>query len=390
MFIMQLNPRQLSINTTAYSVLMVVLISLLRSTVLLKKQKNTYFRSNHYFLTRMKIVLTALYKWYTMSQTEIDDYMNAYKFLNNDFRTLQDMKDTLGPNYDAIYKKSQQDYYKVLNYLCAVGQVEKMYLPPLIDKSASPLENQLMFEELMCDDLKLNKNSKVLDMGCGRGTVAMNVHQYSGAAVTGVNIDQVQINHANVTSRKMKNPNKFVHGDFNDESTFGPIESNHYDAAYQIQSVSCVHDKVSYFKNIASKLKKGGKYTALAYCSTENYNRNDAYHYDLMVTTKQLMGAVYSPLPSEYEQWLREAGFKITKSVDLGRQGDDSSVILYKKLNDFYERFEKVIKVLYKVGLLPKHMNTTVHRLNAGGKAWFEVDRLQLVYPTYYIIAEKL
>ena len=43
------------------------------------------------------------------------------------------------------------DYYGVLNHLCSLGHIEKMYIPPAIDLSKSVLANQALFEQRCLD-----------------------------------------------------------------------------------------------------------------------------------------------------------------------------------------------------------------------------------------------
>ena len=48
-------------------------------------------------------------------------------------------------------------------------------------------------DQAMADRLDLGPGSKVLDVGCGRGRVAHHMASYSGAHVTGINIDHSQV-----------------------------------------------------------------------------------------------------------------------------------------------------------------------------------------------------
>lgn len=48
-------------------------------------------------------------------------------------------------------------------------------------------------DQAVADRLDLGPGSKVLDVGCGRGRVAHHMATYSGAHVTGINIDHSQV-----------------------------------------------------------------------------------------------------------------------------------------------------------------------------------------------------
>lgn len=342
-------------------------------------------------LARIRIIARSLFRLLLLSRQEVEDYVKSNDFFAHDFTSEKQMRDTLGADYIRIYQKSQLDSYYVLNDISALGLQQRLYSPPLIDENKSVLDNYLLFEKRMVGDLKpvLKPHSKVLDLGCGLGVVSINVHKQTGNSVTGINIDPAQAEYA----RKMvKNryPNEFILGDFNDPRTFDHLDEKSFDAAYQIQSLSTVHDKMKFFKQINRLLGPGARYAILCYVRTPHYDRENPTHYDLMVRTKQLMLAIYSPLATEYHEWLENSGFKIVLSEDLSVKGELSSVILYEKLYVHYMAVERWIRRLSRCRLLPQHMATIFAKLNKEGDAWYELDRLKLVSPTYYIVAEKV
>ena len=58
----------------------------------------------------------------------------------------------MGKDYYKEIQKKLIDYYSVLNHLCALGQVEKMYIPPAMDLSVSIMANQVLLEQKMARD----------------------------------------------------------------------------------------------------------------------------------------------------------------------------------------------------------------------------------------------
>lgn len=78
-----------------------------------------------------------------------------------------------------------------------------MYIPPAMDLSQSIIMNQKLFEKMMCKDLGLTPAHKVLDLGSRRGRVASHMAQMSGAYVTGMNIDQDQLQQARKFAAEM-------------------------------------------------------------------------------------------------------------------------------------------------------------------------------------------
>ena len=53
---------------------------------------------------------------------------------SHDFISEEEMREEFGPGYLQFYQKCLRDLYRVLNFLCALGRVDKMYLPPLLDR----------------------------------------------------------------------------------------------------------------------------------------------------------------------------------------------------------------------------------------------------------------
>ena len=334
----------------------------------------------------------AFWRLLFLSREEIDNYLKAYDFFENDFTSEEHMQSVLGDDYIAIYRRSVRDRYHVMNYVCALGDVEKMYSPPLMDETKSPFENQLMFENRMVEDMgpALTPNGTILDLGSGRGTIAANVYEQTGRSIVGINIDPTQVEVSQALARKKRLPFEFVVGDFNEPATFGDLETGAFDVAYQVQALSNVHNKPRFFESVNRCLRVGGRYLMLCYCRNPHYDRDNPIHYDLMTRTKQLMAAIYSPLASEYQEWLEGAGFRVVHSEDLSVKGEISWLVLYDKLNRYFGRLDRRVTQLSKFRILPRGVAEILRRFTTNGDAWIEADRLRLVAPAWYLVADKV
>jgi sterol 24-C-methyltransferase len=117
-----------------------------------------------------------------------------------------------------------------------------MYIPPLIDGKVGVFANQLLFEEQMARDLDIKANNKVLDIGCGRGRISAHIATYTGASVSGLNIDKVQLDRAEEYAKSSEFLSKrldYKHGNFNDPL---PYASSSFDALYQVQVLTYAKD----------------------------------------------------------------------------------------------------------------------------------------------------
>ncbi|HNA62175.1 MAG TPA: class I SAM-dependent methyltransferase [Rhabdochlamydiaceae bacterium] len=138
-----------------------------------------------FFSYRVGTILKSFKTLYTLSQEKVDAFLGSYNIYDHDWANEEELIKEMGPDYYKQVKKKLVDYYSVLNHLCAIGQVEKMYIPPLMDLSKGILANQTLFERKMAKDLGLHKGSRVLDIGCGRGRIANHIASITGAHVTG-------------------------------------------------------------------------------------------------------------------------------------------------------------------------------------------------------------
>ncbi|KAG2420917.1 hypothetical protein HFD88_000531 [Aspergillus terreus] len=321
-----------------------------------------------------------------LTPKQVDDFMASYVIYNLDWSDEKQMVDELGPNYQAKVGECLQAYYGVLNHLCALGDVEKMYIPPFMSKKATVLENQLLYEESIAEHIELKPGDRVLDLGCGRGRVAAHMTQYSGATVTGLNIDPNQVAQARAFNEKRGfASNQFVVQDFN--SLPLPFEDNSFDAFYQIQALSLCKDLSALFREIYRVVKPGAKISSLDWVSLPDYDPSNPEHAELMRRVKPLIGAVGTPTPEILEKAMTDAGFVVTRSDNASVGGLQAPLI--DKVDFYFRSMRQVILGLVKAHVLPHHFKTLINRLCLDGQAFVKMDNMRLITTSYRIIAEK-
>ncbi|PYH40481.1 class I SAM-dependent methyltransferase [Aspergillus saccharolyticus JOP 1030-1] len=323
---------------------------------------------------------------HNLTPKQVDDFMASYVIYNLDWSDEKQMVETLGPNYQAKVGDCLKAYYGVLNHLCALGDVEKMYIPPFMSKKATVLENQLLYEESIAQDIGLSPGYKVLDLGCGRGRVAAHMTQYSGAQVTGLNIDPNQIAQARSYNEQLGfTSNSFIVQDFN--SLPLPFEDASFDAFYQIQALSLCKDLPALFREIHRVLKPGAKFSCLDWVSLPDYDPSNPEHVELMSRVKPLIGAVGTPTPESLEKALTDAGFTVLRSDNASVGGLQAPLI--EKVDFYFRSMRQLILGLVKAHMLPKHFKTLINRLCLDGEAFVKMDTMRLVTTSYRIIAQK-
>ena len=219
------------------------------------------------------------------------------------------MIDALGPDYQHKVGQCLSDYYRVLNHLCAIGELEKMYIPPIMDSKERTTANQLLYERSVAEELQLPPNAKLLDLSCGRGRVAAHMTSMNGAQVTGISIDADQVASAIAYNKEKGYSNEFIRGDFNDLPL--PLEDAQFDGFYQIQAFSLCKDISKLCKELHRVLTPGARLSLLDWASFEAYNPEDPHHVELMHAIKPLIGAVGTPTPNSVIDALESASFRV-------------------------------------------------------------------------------
>lgn len=340
-----------------------------------------------FWMYRISTALKSFKVLYSLPQEKIDAFLNSYIIYDHDWVNEEEMIKNMGADYCKEIQRRLIDYYSVLNHLCALGQVEKMYIPPAMDLSVSIMANQTLFEKKMCQDLGLKKGDKVLDIGCGRGRVASHVASYTGAQVTGMNIDGDQLASARrfALEKGLSNQCQFQFGDLNELPL--PFADNSLDGVYHIQVFSLSKDLLKLFKEIHRVLKPGAKLACLDWVTLDKYNPKDPYHAGLMKRIKPLIGAIGCPSDKEYAALIKKAGFKVLINENASIDGLQAPLI--ESADKFFTRIMWLVKSLVSLRVLPKHFNVLFDRLTKDGQAFVEADRQRLVTTSHYIVAQK-
>ncbi|KAK0841438.1 hypothetical protein LTS02_016841 [Friedmanniomyces endolithicus] len=312
-----------------------------------------------------------------LTPEQVDSFMKSYVIYDLDWANEKQMIEVLGPDYQKKVGQCLSDYYAVLNHLCAIGELEKMYVPPILDASASVITNQILYEELVASELQLPPNAKVLDIGCGRGRVAAHMTEMTDAHVTGLNIDTDQLASAVEYNKLVNFSNTFVHQDMNELPL--PFANEHFDGFYQIQAFSLCKDLPKLCAELFRVLKPGARLSLLDWASLEAYNPEDPHHQELMRCVKPIIGAVGTPTPQSMIAALEGAGFRMIRHY----------APFLERLKSYFYTARWAMQGLTTVGLLPMHFRTLFNRMTQDSDAFIEADQTRLITTCYHWVAEK-
>ena len=336
--------------------------------------------------SRLKTFRASFKYLRNLTPEEVDNFMASYVIYNLDWADEAAMIDALGPAYRERVGDCLRSYYGVLNHLCALGDVEKMYIPPLMNHRATVLENQLLYERALARAIGLKAGDRVLDLGCGRGRVAAHMATaIPGVSVTGINIDPNQVGQAHEFSTARGLPNHFITKDFNELPL--PFVDNQFDTFYQIQALSLCKDLGALFREIYRVVRPGAKISLLDWVSLPAYDPSDDAHAALMRRVKPLIGAVGTPTPAIFEGALRDAGFIVLKSENASQGGLQAPLI--DKVDVYFRTVRQIILALVKLRCLPPHFKILIDRLCLDGQAFVKMDKMRLITTSYWLVAQK-
>lgn len=335
---------------------------------------------------RLSTIWHSFRKIYGLSPEQVNAFLNSYQIYEYDWVNGQAMKDSEKLEYDQI-KANIINYYSVLNYLCAIAQVEKMYIPPTMDQSVGLMNNQILFEKHFSQLLDMKPGDKVFELGCGKGRVAAHLASLTGSHITGINIDSVQLDDAKAFIKKIQLSNQcqFINADLNAIPFNFP--DNYFDSIYEIQAFTYSRNLENLFIELFRVLKPGGKLSLLDWVRLPKYDESNPHHVALLKKIKPLIGAISTPSPAEYEAALQKAGFEVLISENPSI--NKSQLELAEQSAKIYDKFYFILKGLVKIKLLPAHIISIIDRFGKDVDAFYEADKVGLTTTSYHIVAQK-
>jgi sterol 24-C-methyltransferase len=206
---------------------------------------------------RLTTAFIALKRLATLPEEDKQRCIDAYKF----FQRMQAGEKTQTEDET----QAVADYYKVLNNLLSIFDLEKLYIPPLLNESEGLYANQLLCEQAVLKELALAspERSHLLDMGCGRGRIAHYVATLTGGQVSGYNIDPNQIENAISWAAQCEMGDR-LHFKVGDHHKPLEYASDSFDGCFSFQAVWPFFKKVeldAHAREMHRVLKPGARYS---------------------------------------------------------------------------------------------------------------------------------
>ena len=312
-----------------------------------------------------------------LSSDDIQACIDAYEYLQNGTRE----SDT------EVETEHIRRYYKVLHPLLAIADIEKMYIPPMIDPKQGLYGNQLLHEKMIIESLNADKSSHLLDIGCGRGRISHYASTLTGSKVSGFNIDGDQIENAKAYAKKTGFDSllDFQVGDHHKRFNYS---DNSFDGAYSFQAVwpFFKQNELDFTaREIYRVLKPGAKYACGEYLLTPFFDWNNEEHVRLHSLFLPTLAATQSNYPQDVTSALERAGFKVL----LSAPSVAPTWPLTDQKTDLFILMRSIVRGLVRFGVVGSWFDHLISNLLLGGVAWADAEKAKLADLNWQITVQK-
>jgi sterol 24-C-methyltransferase len=330
---------------------------------------------------RVKTAVGGVKRLAQLSAEDKQACIDAFKFLQR----MQDGE----PTETADETKAVADYYKVLNNMLSIFDLEKLYIPPQLDIDLGLYGNQLLVEKDVLEQLSLPDpgQSHLLDMGCGRGRISHHFATLTGGRVSGYNIDPNQIENARdwAAECSMSDRLHFKVGNHHEPLAYA---SSTFDGCFSFQAVWPFFKKEEldrHAQEMFRVLKPAGRYACSEYLLTPHFDWDNAEHRTLHKAFLPTLAATHSMYPADVCAALEKAGFTIILSAPS--KGPAWPICEQKR--DLILNGRRVVRALEAIRVLPPWIEESLELLQSGGEAWTEAEKAKIADLNWRIVAAK-
>jgi sterol 24-C-methyltransferase len=350
-----------------------------------------------FFYFKYKEKIEAFMRLYYKTPKEVENYINSYEQLyssigeNIEFNDIDDWNNKVP---FKGYKPSEraegtEELYKVLHDGIILGDMDKMYVPPFLGKTTDIIENQLLIEKKMADYLDVKPNDTLLELGCGSGAIAMNMHKNTKCNIIGINIDEDTLEKGRKKLKKNGNTHIILkYQDFNQQLDF---PDNSIDGIYEIQACTFTEDMHSLMKELYRVLKPGKRVVMLDGVVLDNFKKNNAFDFEKMLSIRGITAGGGLWHPNYWDKAAKDAGFNIIASTcgDKYKHHYSSELPVLKDICKYFWNIKDWMRFLCSWGILPKHLSIIFDRITQSAGNMIELEEQDKFTTDYLFVWEK-
>ncbi|KAH7134177.1 S-adenosyl-L-methionine-dependent methyltransferase [Dactylonectria macrodidyma] len=261
-------------------------------------------------------------------------------------------------------------------------------------------------EHYLAHSIGIKSDMKVLDVGCGVGGPAREIVKFTGAHVTGLNLNEYQVARATIYAEqeRLSHKLKFVQGDFMQI----PFPDNSFDAVYAIEATVHAPSLKGVYSEILRVLKPGGVFGVYEWLMTEKYDNERLDHRRIRLDIEQGDGIAQMFKITHGIEAMKDAGFELQVAEDLADDEDsaapwywplDSNMKYVQTVGDLMTvlRMNKwgrlvmhnIFSVMEAVRIAPAGTRKTAESLSTAADALVEGGKQKLFTPMYLMVGKK-
>ncbi|KAJ6445356.1 sterol 24-C-methyltransferase [Purpureocillium lavendulum] len=261
-------------------------------------------------------------------------------------------------------------------------------------------------EHYLAGQMGIKSGMKVLDVGCGVGGPAREMVKFTGCHVTGLNLNEYQIQRARnyATREGLEHKLDFVQSDFMNM----PFPDNSFDAVYVIEATCHAPSLQGVYSEIFRVLKPGGVFGVYEWLMTDAYDNDDLEHRQIRLDIEQGDGIAQLFNISDGLAAFAGAGFEMQVNHDLAADDDGTApwywplgtdlryaqtlwdALTVLRMNKWgREVAHAFFGLLEVVRIAPAGTRTTAQSLGRAADALVEGGKRKLFTPMYLMVGRK-
>lgn len=257
----------------------------------------------------------------------------------------------------------------------------------------------LRHEHFLAAKLNLLAKHRVLDLGCGIMGPARNIARISGANITGLTINQYQVDRSKVLNEQSSVGHLLDvrQGDFMNI----PFPDDSFDRLYAIEALCHAPDLIDVYKQILRKLKPGGRACFYQWGMTDKYNPDNSEHKKVKERIEYGNSICKLHTTVEIDEAIEKAGFVKEETINLVHTDYGNNIPWYSTLQSGWSykqirqskasRFvmQRVFKTLEALGMVKKGVVKTQKILLVAADALVKAGKLDIFTPMYLVVVSK-